>query len=282
MDPVLLGVQKTELAILEAVDRFCRENNIDYSLSYGTLIGAVRHKGFIPWDDDIDLMMKRDDYDRFIQLWTKDPPEGFFLQTEVTDPKYMNNFLKIRKTNTTFIQNEKEKNCGYHTGIFIDIFPVDRVAPEGFARKMQFRFCQINMLMTRNHRSRKKGFAGVVETVLLSLPAPLKKALKNYSYKQKTKWNRSNVPDLPLFWNGTMYGARKYFQPDLFDGYIEMPFEGHSFKAFKCYDSFLKSYFGDYMKLPPENKRVTHHPLIVSFEKEYSELKNEEEKNDNA
>ena len=134
MDPVLLGVQKIELDILDAVDRFCREHDINYSLSYGTLIGAVRHQGFIPWDDDIDLMMKRDDYDRFIKEWTNDPPDGLFLQTEVTDPDYRNNFLKIRKNNTTFIQSEKEKTCGYHTGIFIDIFPVDRVAPEGLSR----------------------------------------------------------------------------------------------------------------------------------------------------
>lgn len=276
MDKVLLEIQKTELTILDTVDQFCKNNKIEYSLSYGTLIGAVRHKGFIPWDDDIDLMMRRDEYERFIRAWNNNPPEGYFLQTDMTDPKYGNNFLKIRKNNTTFIQSEKEKTCGYHTGIFIDIFPVDRVAPKGLSRKIQYRFCQISMLMTRNHKSRKKGLSGIVETILLSLPSSLKIMLKNYSYKQKTKWNNSDINGLPFFWNGTMHGAITYFQPDLFDSYIELPFEGHYYKAFKCYDSFLKGYFGDYMQLPPENKRVSHHPIVVDFKKEYNELLNKE------
>ncbi len=272
MDQVLKRIQETELEILKTVDEFCRKNNIIYSLSYGTLIGAVRHKGFIPWDDDVDLMMFRTDYDRFIKAWIDDPPDGYFLQTDVTDSSYRNNFLKIRKKGTTFIQYEKEKACSYHTGIFIDVFPVDRVAPAGLRRKLQFLACQINMLLTRNHVSGKQGFSGAIEKILLNMPGSVKKQLKRLSYQYKIKWNKSTSDDLPLFWNGTIFGAKKYFQPDLFDSFVELPFEGKQFKAFSCYDSFLRSYFGDYMQLPPEDKRKNHHPLVISFSKEYKDL----------
>ena len=279
MDQSLKKIQEQELEILEVVDRFCRDNQIDYSLAYGTLIGAVRHKGFIPWDDDIDLMMKREDYDRFIQTWQDNPPKGYFLQTDITDPEYGNNFLKIRKDGTTFIQDESEKSCSYHTGIFIDIFPFDRVAPEGIQRKMQYLFCQFSMLMTRNHKSGKKGLSGIVETVLLGMPKIMKKKLKETSYNQKTKWNRSSSDNLLYFSNGTIHGSNTYFEPDLFDQYTELPFEGRLFKVISRYDKYLKDYFGDYMQLPPENERLTHHPLVVDFEKEYSEIKKEGEGN---
>ena len=276
----LKQLQNTELEILEIVDCFCRNHNIDYSLTYGTLIGAVRHKGFIPWDDDIDLMMSRTNYDRFIRTWEKDPPDGYFLQTDETDSLYGNNFLKIRKKGTTFIQTEGEKSCPYHTGIFIDIFPVDRVAPPGSKREIQYLFCQISMLMTRNHSSGKKGLSGFIEKVLLGLPNPVKKKIKRIAYKQKVKWNDSDLKGLLLFWNGTIYGAKTYFESDLFDNYIELPFEGRSFKAFQCYDSFLRGYFGDYMQMPPENQRVTHHPIVVDFEREYWQIVKDEGKRD--
>lgn len=273
----LKKIQETELEILNVVHEFCKENKIQYSLTYGTLIGAVRHQGFIPWDDDIDLMMMRDQYDKFIRLWRNNPPKGYFLQNDITDPSYGNNFLKIRKKGTAFIQSEKEKNVKYHTGIFIDIFPVDRVAPEGIARKTQYFACLINMLLTRNHPSEKKGLNLLVERIILGLPYKCKAYLKEKTYNYKIKWNKRR--NLPLFWNGTVYGAHTYFIPDLFDNMTNVSFEGKEFLAYKKYDRFLKDYFGNYMELPPEDKRVTHHPIIVYFDREYH---NTDRRNKNA
>lgn len=262
-------VQHTEIEILDVVHSFCVKNNIRYSLAYGTLLGAVRHQGFIPWDDDIDLMMLRSEYDRFIDLWKKNPPEGYFLQTDDTDPKYINNFLKIRKNNTAFIQNEREKKCPYHTGIFIDIFPTDRVAPAGLQRKFQYLACQFNMLMTRNYTSGNKGFGGVIERILLKLPRSLKQAIKKQSYRIKTKYNNAKNNELLLFVCVTIKSSQKYFDSDLFDDFTELSFNGKKYMAFKKYDYYLKSRYGDYMKLPPEKERTTHLPLFIDFEHEY-------------
>lgn len=128
IDELLPEVKKIELEILCVIDEFCKKNNICYSLAYGTLIGAIRHKGFIPWDDDIDLWMPRSDYNRFIELWLKDPVEGYILQNTDLESDFNQNFTKIRKDNSAFIQSEEEKQRCYHKGIFVDIFPLDRVA----------------------------------------------------------------------------------------------------------------------------------------------------------
>ncbi len=114
----------------EDYDKFlkivCVENHLKYSLAYGTLIGAVRHQGFIPWDDDIDICMPREDYDKFLKIWSKYNFKDYILQNIETDEDFTQNFTKIRKNHTTFLQ-PKEEQYKYHKGFFIDIFPGDRV-----------------------------------------------------------------------------------------------------------------------------------------------------------
>ena len=129
--------RKTELDILKAFDSYCRKYGLKYSLAYGTMLGAVRHKGFIPWDDDVDVMMPYEDYEKFIKNWEKDGPEGFILQNKETNWDFTQNFTKIRKDKTTFLQTEWERNVSYHIGIFIDVFPGFKAAPGKFSRKVQ-------------------------------------------------------------------------------------------------------------------------------------------------
>lgn len=120
---IIKKVWETEQEILDVIDKICRDNNLRYSLAYGTLIGAVRHKGFIPWDDDIDLMMPREDYEKLLSVWESQAPKGYILQNSRTDPDFTQNFTKIRKDGTTFLQEESERTKNYHKGIFVDIFP---------------------------------------------------------------------------------------------------------------------------------------------------------------
>lgn len=122
-DQLQRQIWATEQEILDVIHQVCTEYGLRYSLAYGTLIGAVRHKGFIPWDDDIDLIMPREDYEKLLAIWNEAAPKGYILQNTRTDPDFTQNFTKIRKDHTTFLQDESEREKHYHKGIFVDIFP---------------------------------------------------------------------------------------------------------------------------------------------------------------
>ena len=134
---VLRKLQLTELDILLAVDKFCNDNNINYSLFGGTALGAVRHGGFIPWDDDIDICMCRSDYEKFIRLWKKKSIGGFFLQDTNPDNKTTQTHSKVRKDNTVLATREEYEVPGHH-GIWIDIFPIDKVPTSKLAKSRMF------------------------------------------------------------------------------------------------------------------------------------------------
>ena len=119
-------LQKEEIDILNEIVRICDKNNIPYFLAAGTLLGAVRHSGFIPWDDDIDLFMLRDDYNKFIKCAINEINDNYFLQCHDTDKYYYSSFIKVRKNNTLMIEEENE-NRKIHRGIWVDIFPLDYV-----------------------------------------------------------------------------------------------------------------------------------------------------------
>ena len=135
----LRKVQLTELKILEKIDEICKKNNINYFLIGGTLLGAVRHKGFIPWDDDIDVGMLREDYEKFINVCLKNGALGkdYYLHCNESDNDYFIPFIKVKKNNTTFAEKNIE-NINTHKGIFLDIFPYDNVPkPHSFCEKLQ-------------------------------------------------------------------------------------------------------------------------------------------------
>ena len=152
MDNKLRTLQCTQLELLKVFDRFCREHDLHYSLYAGTLLGAVRHKAFIPWDDDLDVCMSRTEYDRFVALWSENHHPGYILQNKGNTPAFSQSFTKLRKDHTTFLQDIEEANA-YHTGIFIDIFPIDRI-PSGKVSRCIFKWNCMKYQLLRSEERR--------------------------------------------------------------------------------------------------------------------------------
>lgn len=279
---ILHKLWEVELEILDVIDAFCKEHHIKYSIAYGTLLGAVRHKGFIPWDDDIDIMMLREDYNRFHQLWLENPPKGFVFVDDLLYDEYHENFAKIRKEDTTFIQFDSEYNVKkMPLGIFVDVFVLDRVAPKGFQRKKQYFYSLVNMLYTRKHPSGKRGLVGLGERVLLALPSGFQKKIKEHARYYTKRWNDNNSCRLANFC--TLEDASFLFPFDTMANTIFLDFADRKYSVTSNYDAVLKTTFKDYRQLPPENQRASHYPLLLDFTHSWEEIvKKQKESVENA
>ena len=269
-EETLKEVKKTELNILSTVDDFCRKNNIKYSLAYGTLLGAVRHKGFIPWDDDIDIWMTRKNYNKFIKTWEQNPVQGYILQNTDLEEDFSQNFTKIRKDNTAFIQTEEEKTTNYHKGIFIDIFPLDRVAKTPSKIAVQKFYAMLTMLFYRKYAPpTEKGLKKYISKFFLRIVPKSK-----YENARKHFENRylSLNGDVDCSWlsNSTYRDLSIYYDSDMMDDYTFLQFEGRNFMSVSNWDHALKMQYGDYMQLPPEKDRVwKHHPIFIDLKNKY-------------
>ena len=192
-----------QLQILDRIDELCGKENIHYSLYAGSLLGAVRHHGFIPWDDDLDVCMSRADYERFIKVWDNEEHPGYIMQNKDNTPSFTQSFSKIRKDHTTFIQFEWEKNR-YHTGIFVDIFPIDRI-PEGFFMQKRFLWdCMRYQLYTREFVPPKASvITKLVSKLFLKLTGTeyRKEFRKHFEeklneYDKHSNWNTSAIESM--------------------------------------------------------------------------------------
>lgn len=265
-------IWKVEQEILDEVDRVCNEHHLKYSLAYGTLIGAVRHNGFIPWDDDIDIIMPVDDYNKLLSIWDNSAQEGYLLQNKITHGDFNQNFSKIRKEHTTFIQHEFEKSVSYSTGIFVDIFPGHYIPKKRIFQKFQKVACAVNLLMARDHGSGNNDIRGIAEQVLLSFPDCIKKKIYVESDSFIQSWNRTS--SCGIFFPSTIGEVAKRYSIGLFDNMTTIPFNGKEYMCISEYKKMLEYDYGDYMKLPPEEDRVLkHHPLVVDIERSYDEIR---------
>ena len=246
-------IQERLLDILLDVDAFCRKEEIRYSLAYGTLIGAVRHKGFIPWDDDIDLLMPRPDFERFVATYGKASGSKFacLYGTRNESADFVNFFAKVHDPSTV----SKEGGKYYRFGLNIDIFPVDGKPSDPKEQALwEKRLCK----ETHRMRIRYKPLGSAPPLAVLAAHfhshewwfEHCESLLKTYPFEGSEYCGAVSV-----VYNGTV----EVFPRKMFENYTELPFEGHSFKAFVDWDAFLRQQFGDYMQLPPENKRRTHH-----------------------
>ena len=261
-------MQLVELDILKEFDRVCRKNNINYVMIAGTMLGAIRHKGFIPWDDDIDVAMLREDYEKFKKTCLDDLNSDIcYFQDHTTDPEYRWGHAKLRRTGTTFVRvGQEHLKC--KTGIFIDVFAMDDV-PKTIPMPLvqDFRcFCLRKILWSEVGRVNTKGFWKVWLTLLSKIPVEwVFKRLNHYAKKSKNS-SSNGVRLLTFPASGNRYNKHplkeRYGLPKKwFLERAEYEFEGYKFYGPKDYDGFLSFVFNDYMKLPPEEKREQHSPF---------------------
>ena len=262
---------KTEQDILDVIDKVCVENGLHYSLTWGTLIGAVRHGGFIPWDDDLDIMMPREDYERLIEIWPSAAPKGYLLETERMYDDFVHTFLKIRKDHTTYLQFASEKKAKHHKGIYVDVFPADRRAPDCVSRKLQQLEFALSLLYNRGY-TQASGRTVFIQQFLLSLvPKRFHRRLSNWAGVRSRRWNSNSSSE--LVFPCTIRDCHIFYPSDLFEHLERIPFNGKDYLAIRDRDRFLRLQYGDYMQLPPEEERVWKHPpLLVDFEHNYEEL----------
>lgn len=266
----LKKVQHTVNEILFMLDIFCRQNEVKYYLFYGSELGAVRHHGFIPWDNDADVAMFREDYERFKELWLLNPVDGYFLQDEETDKGYTMKYAKIRKNNTAFAE-VRNKDIDMHHGIFVDIFILDDYVKNKFLRR-------ITEMITMFDINAKKDYLPIHSgRFLYKITNKLFKNGKIYDfwYKKvfpKLKKDKTMCSDIVSFTFKKQYdfkrewlGAPEYIEYD--GGFLPVPKNTHE---------TLKACYGDYMKPPPEEDRESTHRIhFLSFEEEYHPDKKE-------
>lgn len=250
--------KQIQLNILVNVAKFCKENKLNYSIAYGTLIGAIRHKGFIPWDDDIDIIMMRDEYERFVKTYKDDHYQLIYGEN-------MSNHLHVvvsdSSTRLTFLKSRGQQTF-YNGGLYIDIFPIDKVPDSKKAYKwlmrLLFLFQRLQQVGEYKDKKLHLRLAHPFVRPFRNLLGKIGKKLVSDSQKRISH----TVGNLSL-WYLTYPSFPAYFM----DEFIDVTFENHKFKAIREYDSFLKGVYGNYMELPPEDKRVPRHSYIAYWRK---------------
>lgn len=264
----LRTLQHIELEMLVEVDRICRKNHIHYSITGGTLLGAVRHGGFIPWDDDADISMLRSEYVRFRKACETDlDKDRFYFQDMDNTEGYRWGYGKVRRKDSLFLR-EYQENMPYEQGIFIDIFPRDGIPEGSMAGRIHSLLCffirkafwsAIGKEMAGNR------FIRDVYAVIAKIPlASLRRSYRNlvrWSNERPRKQVRALTFPLP---RGVRGYDRKWY-----GRYTNIEFEGHKLMVESSYLDWLKREFGNYMTIPPKEKQKVHPVSAIKFPKEY-------------
>lgn len=253
------GLKQIQMEVLDSVDCFCQTHNIHYSMSCGTLLGAIRHKGYIPWDDDIDIYLLREDYNKLISSFPEIYQEKYKIVSLERDNKWDRPYAKAYHSETVFME---ATTSSYPLGVCIDIFPIDAV-PDSIERWKRYNqrriFYQylyaLKVVTCSSNRSWLKNIMLFVGRAILLPISTRKIAIHISKYAQKHNKSHSQL----VFENVLGMMAGSPFRKDLFDSLVDTPFENRVYKAFANADSYLTATYGNWRKLPPEEKQVTHH-----------------------
>jgi len=262
----LYEIQNIQLDILYRVVKYCDHNHIKYFLAYGTLIGAIRHRGYIPWDDDIDIAMPRPDYEKFIQNFNQ-VNEKIKVHSNELDSKFLYQFSKVSNEETLIIENTKIKS---KIGVNIDIFPIDgyRMNDTKLLKRQRNLKRLLNLKIINISRKRKL-FKNIIlllgKTILFlvtikNINSMMIKNSQTYSFAEEDYCCNISTGDMesPL--------PKKYFEEQ-----VLCKFEGKQYYTSKYYHEWLKIYYGNYMELPSEEEQRTHHDYAAYIKKDVNE-----------
>ena len=252
-------IQERCLVSLLYFDKVCRENGLRYSLAFGTLIGAIRHHGFIPWDDDIDVLMPRPDFDKLTEVLKAQPSDDFgFMDYYDLENFFVTRILKIYNKKTYLKEYSEKYNLDY--GAYIDVFPVDGIAEDLVKAKKDQKMYRLMyrliwLYVSSKHRKKgiRKSFKNLFRPIAKWAQGKIEELIDAYSYEESKYVMILGVKNI----------TKRRILKNSFDNLLDVDFEGHSVKVFSDYDDILRRQFGDYMEMPPEDQRVSHHKLEV-------------------
>lgn len=265
----LKEVQNLEFEILKEFKKYCKEKKLDFFLVGGTLIGAIRHKGFIPWDDDIDVGMVRSTYNELCKIVEKNPYIDKEKRYKIVLPLHENNiypFIKIYDTKTIIYEKNIKKK--YNANIYVDLFPYDYASnsleeSKKIVKKHRFYKRMMSIAIT-DHKSKLK-------KIIYKLLYPIFLIYAKGDYKNITKKIlRLPTAEVTKYIGNIVWltGTKDMYKREWFEGLVEVEFEKEKFKAITGYHEYLTQFYGDYMKIPDEKDRVMH-----SFESYYKDEK---------
>lgn len=258
------------LDMVKDIDKICKKHNIEYYLAYGSCLGAVRHQGFIPWDDDFDIILKYDQYLKFIDACKKElDKEKYFVQTPETEPNYYLSFAKIRNIKTTLIE-EGNKFENITNGVYIDVFPL-----VGYPKnRVKQKILEINraFALSANRNVINNKFLYNIFKIFLNIFG--KKKVLEFCTKQCLKYNCDECEQIISIFDGD--GVKIGLTSNKILGkpnYVQ--FEDMKLPIAEDYDTYLKNLFGDYMKIPSKEQIEfkTHTPYILDLKHSYREYK---------
>ncbi len=269
-DQSLRQVQMKILEIMIYVDKLCRENGIIYYIMGGTALGAVRHGGFIPWDDDLDIFMTPDQYAKFKIAFEREKSSLFVLQEWSTTEKYLE-YAKVRMNGTTFIEKPFKDRKDIHQGIYIDIMILHKVKNSSFIQKLVYyesKFVTLYALSQRNWTPKTKRQKMALKAMRI-MPCKL---IANMCYRRIYKYDGMKDNFSYCYWITPAKFRNGLFDASFFSEPVDIPFEGIMLLGSKKIKEYLAYRYGDYMKLPSVQERKSAvHAMIFDTKRDYKE-----------
>ena len=263
-------VQDKILYVMKYIDSLCRENGITYFIMGGTALGAVRHGGFIPWDDDLDIYMTPSEYEKFKVVFEQDNSSEFVLQEWRTTPSYLE-YAKVRMNGTTFIEESFKDRKDLHHGIYVDIMILHKVPDNCFIQKLVYyesKFVTLYALSQRNWKPKSRGQAMMLK-LLKIMPCKL---MANIAYRRIYKYDSIDKDYMYCYWITPAKFRSGLFDSSFFEKPVDVTFEDTKLLGSEHIKEYLEYRYGDYMKLPSEEaQKASVHAMIFDVNKDYKE-----------